>query len=329
MRYFKQLLGLFLVVSLSVVTLLVPAHANDKLKVDLQIINLEADGSTHTKSEYWVEENIPAAADITVSGEGAAIPEAWARLTVPKINGKITKPNFVDSKKAYETIHTEDAENWYVTYKFKELAGGNRLTFPFPFKFIDRPTNNRDTIDIKFDLLDGTAEGTEKPVLYSTNKVYTALKQQFEYNHSVLRPWNENRYDRNEQIYYYNVNVNEGVTNTGDPGARAQVAVSAAVVVPDGTTGRISFVEPENLKMVVTLPEDVSLAPNSTGPWTYDEATRTLTILHNKPGVEGSYSPRENRPGKTYWPTFVFKNRPFNEPHTLNARYFVDAGLPT
>ncbi|MCI6271625.1 MAG: hypothetical protein MR601_01640 [Erysipelotrichaceae bacterium] len=321
--------------------------AEDTLNVTLQIINLEGDGSINDKTDFWVKTPINAAADISISGTGASIVNPWVVLTVPKLN-IINKPTFIDSQKAFSTIKAEDNDNWYVIYKFEELTGGTRMTFPFPFSFKEDPTRNNDTITVKLDIVDAkdvadkynadpntnvaTILGLNK--LYSGEKTYKALKQEFSYGDSEARGYNENRWFkidetnntyRHNAIWEYDVNSTAGETTTGNTGRVVPVAFQPFVEIPSGTTGTISYVYPANLKVVATLPEGVE--PNITdNNFTFDSSTRELTYFINNPRVEEPWWIRY-KPGKTFTINLNFKNKEFNTIYDIPVKYYVDFGL--
>ena len=128
------------------------AFADGTLKTQLRIINLNGDGTIDDNSEFWVNKDIPAAADLTVSGTGVNIQNPKLKITVQKTNS-ITRPEFVDSKKAVKNERSEDNDNYYMTYTFDQLNGGAKLTFPMPFKFLES-ANKGDTVTIKEELFD-------------------------------------------------------------------------------------------------------------------------------------------------------------------------------
>ncbi|RRC94067.1 Cna B-type domain-containing protein [Erysipelotrichaceae bacterium OH741_COT-311] len=299
-------------------------NEENKLKITLEVINLEADNTTNQNSEFWVETPINAAVNVEVSGTGPTMKEPWIILTVPKLN-IIYKPAFVDSQNAYETIQREDASNWYVTYKFRELSGGQLMTFPFPFKFRDEPTRNGNTIDVKLALVDGTSIEETKPVIQEITKTYIAKKQEFEYTNSHITAFAATRYDKDTDVHYYNVSADEGVTNIGEEGKNVEIGFSESIEIPNSITGKASYVRPKNIKIVVHLPEGVEI--DGDGLWKFDPVAKTATLVHNNPGVDGNYWARDNKPGKTYWKHLKFKNKNFNEVFEVKAEYYVDAGL--
>ncbi len=308
------------------------AYADETLRVDLSIINFDGSTITHD-TDFWVNKTIPAAANVKISGSGVSIKNPWIVLTVPKNGGRVEKPTFVDSQNSYETKRLEDEENWYVIYKFRELTGGNLMTFQFPFKFREEPTRNGDTEIIKLDMVDANDESIDfknMPKLYSTTKTYKALKNEFEYSNSAIHPYGYNRFDDTTKIYHYNVNTLEGQNTTGEPGRDVEVGFSEVVEVTKGFDGTVSFVKPTNLKIVVHLPEGVEPAEAYKRDWIYDPVAKTATFIDNNPAPNYYHSGRrDGNPGRTYWPHFVFKNKALDTPYDISAEYYVDAGLPT
>ncbi|QPK93958.1 hypothetical protein HCQ94_05145 [Actinomyces sp. zg-332] len=328
----RKILSVLLILALGVITYIAPAYAdikNDTLKVDIKIINIEGDNSTNDRSEYWVNENINAAADINISGEGASLSEPWARITVPKLRGKVYKPQFVDSQKAYQTTHTQDGNNWYVTYKFKELSGGNRLTFPFPFKFNETPTRNGDSVDVKFEILDGNSSNP-KNVLYSTTKTYTAKIEEVEYNNSILKfpHATRNTYTNKYSFSYYVTDPSQ--KDTGNNARENKLNAISYYDLPSLTTGSVRYITPENIKTIITIPEGITFDTEKNPGWTYDENTRTAVQTVVKPKTTDVYvkDGNDKKLGYKAEPIITFKNTPFGT-YTINAKYIVDSGLET
>ncbi|QPK93957.1 hypothetical protein HCQ94_05140 [Actinomyces sp. zg-332] len=327
----RKILSVLLILALGVITYITPAYAsnsNDTLKVDIKIINLEGDNSTNDRSEYWVNENINAAADINVSGEGASLSEPWARITVPKLGGKIKKPQFVDSEKAYQTTYTEDENNWYVTYKFKELSGGNRLTFPFPFIFNEDPTRNGDSVDTKFEILDGNSSDP-KNVLYSATKTYTAKKQEVEYNDSKLRfSYVSSSLDPATKLPYESFIATASQNDTGSTERTRNLHAISFYNLPPGTPDNVSYITPKNIKTIITIPEGITFDTKKNPDWTYDENTRTASLISTDVKRKSRSFGDGRIEGYIAEPTITFKNTPFGT-YTVSARYIVDSGLET
>ncbi|QPK93956.1 hypothetical protein HCQ94_05135 [Actinomyces sp. zg-332] len=328
MSYTRKVMSILLVLALGIITYITPAYADDNpssLRVDLRIINIESNGSINDKSEFWVKDTINAAADINVSGSGANIPEPWGRVTVPKMNGKIVKPDFAASQKAYETVYAEDENNWYVTYKFKELSGGNRLSLPFPFRFVESTAENGDSVDVKFEILDGNSPDP-KNVLYSTNKVYTTKKQEVEYNESIFKI--ESSYSTGSGgVPYFTAPVLRGETDTGNKEIPISLKTVAVYDTPSENENKLTYIKPTNIKMTVTIPEDITFKTEDNPGWSYDETTRIASIVVER--TEGSSSVHtSNKIGIYKIPVVKLKNTPFGD-YTFNARYIVDAGLPS
>lgn len=191
-------------------------YAADTKAVNLRIINLQGDGRITEDSEFWGEESIPAAADLAISGDGVNIQNPWMLLTVPKLktpdgHAKTSKPSFVDSENAYRTEYYEDNDNYYVLYKFRKFSGGNRYTFPFPFKFYQGKVRNNDQLPIKFDMLQGSYQTTDSSIeefkgltrLYESTKTYIGRAQDALINESYHKLEYANKTDdaRNARVY--------------------------------------------------------------------------------------------------------------------------------
>ncbi len=105
------------------------AEDNSTAKTKLRIINLNGDNTIDEKTEFWVKDTIPVAADLAISGSGVNYSNPKLKITVQK-SPAITKPGFVDSLKATNNEQTEDANNYYMTYTFDSLTGGNKINIP-------------------------------------------------------------------------------------------------------------------------------------------------------------------------------------------------------
>ena len=163
------------------------AEDNSTAKTRLRIINLNGDNTIDEKTEFWVKDTIPVAADLTISGSGVNYPNPKLKITVQK-SPAITKPGFVDSLKATSNEQTEDENNYYMTYKFDSLTGGTKLTFPLPFMFKEDTANNGDRVTIKEELLDENGG-----VIDSVSKTYTAKKVTYSYNDSNVFTYGASR----------------------------------------------------------------------------------------------------------------------------------------
>ena len=98
-------------------------YAEDGIRGDVRVINVEPDENVNDKSEFFPEEIVNAAGDVAISGAGTKIVNGWIVITIPK-SEKITKPEFTQSQNAVHDEATEDADNYYYAYKFKEIVGG-------------------------------------------------------------------------------------------------------------------------------------------------------------------------------------------------------------
>ena len=305
------------------------AFADGTLKTQLRIINLNGDGTIDDNSEFWVNKDIPAAADLTVSGTGVNIQNPKLKITVQKTNS-ITRPEFVDSKKAVKNERSEDNDNYYMTYTFDQLNGGAKLTFPMPFKFLES-ANKGDTVTIKEELFDENGG-----LIDSATKTYVANKKTYTYNESSVSAHtpdhlkqliDSSKPAKNNTLFVYPVNDYTDSDKTKEDGEGTQISTYFSFTLKDTTVRdpNTTYVAPKNIKWEIKLPEGVELANNNN--FTYDPATRTATRMINSPGLgNGSWVSYDEL---SYWQQadLIFKNKKYNEVINIEAKFTLNAGL--
>ena len=305
------------------------AFADGTLRTQLRIINLNGDGTIDENSEFWVNKDIPAAADLTVSGTGVNIQNPKLKITVQKTNST-TKPEFVDSKKAIKNERSEDPNNYYMTYSFDQLNGGAKLTFPMPFKFLES-ANKGDTVTIKEELFDENGG-----LIDSATKTYVANKQVYTFNEtSVFSNTPEHLRElidsskpaKNNTLFVYPVNDYTDSDRTKEDGADTKVMTYYNFTVKDVEVAdpNLTFERPKNYKVEVKLPEGVE-AYRFPG-FDYDKTTNTLTRIVNDPQVYQAvwYSYKELQNASEIG--LIFKNKKYNEVINIEAKFTLNAGL--
>ena len=308
------------------------AEDNSTAKTKLRIINLNGDNTIDEKTEFWVKNTIPVAADLAISGAGVNYPNPKLKITVQK-SPAITKPGFVDSLKATKNEQTEDENNYYMTYTFDSLTGGTKLTFPFPFEFKEDTANNGDSVTIKEELLDENGG-----VIDSVSKTYTAKKVTYSYNESNVFTYgaasteliDPSKPARNNSIFVHKAKVYDDSNKTKPEGEEVTTYFSPINKAPEGAEGKATFIRPKNMKIEVKLPEGVELGTSGDAPnWTYDATTRTITRNYNfefGPGDSGWT--RYNEVGFSADPVLKFKSIPSGQVVNLDAKFTVNVGLP-
>ena len=305
------------------------AFADGTLKTQLRIINLNGDGTIDENSEFWVNKDIPAAADLSVSGTGVNIQNSKLKITVQKTNST-TRPEFVDSKKAVKNERSEDNDNYYMTYTFDQLNGGAKLTFPMPFKFLES-ANKGDTVTIKEELFDENGG-----LIDSATKTYVANKKTYTYNESSVSAHtpdhlkqliDSSKPAKNNTLFVYPVNDYTDSDKTKEDGEGTQISTYFSFTLKDTTVRdpNTTYVAPKNIKWEIKLPEGVELANNNN--FTYDPATRTATRMINSPGLgNGSWVSYDEL---SYWQQadLIFKNKKYNEVINIEAKFTLNAGL--
>ena len=305
------------------------AFADGTLRTQLRIINLNGDGTIDENSEFWVNKDIPAAADLTVSGTGVNIQNPKLKITVQKTNST-TKPEFVDSKKAVKNERTEDNDNYYMTYSFDQLNGGAKLTFPMPFKFLES-ANKGDTVTIKEELFDENGG-----LIDSATKTYVANKQVYTFNEtSVFSNTPEHLRElidsskpaKNNTLFVYPVNDYTDSDRTKEDGADTKITTYYNFTVKDVEVAdpNLTFEVPKNYKVEVKLPEGVE-AYYFPG-FDYDKTTNTLTRIVNNPQAYQAvwYSYKELQNASEIG--LIFKNKKYNEVINIEAKFTLNAGL--
>ena len=307
------------------------AEDNSTAKTKLRIINLNGDNTIDEKTEFWVKDTIPVAADLAISGSGVNYSNPKLKITVQK-SPAITKPGFVDSLKATNNEQTEDANNYYMTYTFDSLTGGTKLTFPLPFMFKEDTANNGDSVTIKEELLDENGG-----VIDSVSKTYTAKKATYSYNDSNVLTFGASRDElidpskpaKNNVIRVHKVQVYDDSNKTKPEGSPVEAYFSPTNKAPEGAGDKATFERPKNLRIEVKLPEGVELGEGGdSSNWTYDAATRTITRNYGELGQGDTSWTRYNEIGVTANPILKFKSIPAGQVVNLDAKFTVNVGLP-
>ena len=304
------------------------AFADGTLRTQLRIINLNGDGTIDENSEFWVNKDIPAAADLTVSGTGVNIQNSKLKITVQKTNST-TRPEFVDSKKAVKNERSEDNDNYYMTYTFDQLNGGAKLTFPMPFKFLES-ANKGDTVTIKEELFDENGG-----LIDSATKTYVANKIGYTFNDSSVyadtpdelqQLIDSSKPAKNNTLFVRKVDDYSDSDKTKEDGDGTQIGTYYNFTVKDTSEvdPNATYMRPENIKVELKLPEGV--VPND-GRFSFDPATRTATRMVNSPGLDRVWKGSYNEVVYWFGLNLIFKNKKYNEVINIEAKFTVNAGL--
>ena len=304
------------------------AFADGTLKTQLRIINLNGDGTIDENTEFWVNKDIPAAADLTVSGTGVNIQNPKLKITVQKTNST-TRPEFVDSQKAVKNERTEDNDNYYMTYSFDRLNGGAKLTFPMPFKFLES-ANKGDTVTIKEELFDENGG-----LIDSATKTYVANKVGYTFNDSSVYADTPDQLQqlidpskpaKNNTLFVRKVDDYTDSDKTKEDGEGTQVNSYYNFTVKDTATvdPNATYMSPENIKIELKLPEGVDVMD---GRFSFDPATRTATRIVNKPSLDRVWKGSYNEIVYWFGTGLLFKGKKYNEVINIEAKFTVNAGL--
>ena len=304
------------------------AFADGTLRTQLRIINLNGDGTIDENSEFWVNKDIPAAADLTVSGTGVNIQNPKLKITVQKTNST-TKPEFVDSQKAVKNERSEDNDNYYMTYTFDQLNGGAKLTFPMPFKFLES-ANKGDTVTIKEELLDENGG-----IIDSATKTYVANKIGYTFNDSSVYADTPDQLQelidpskpaKNNTLFVKKVDDYTDSDKTKEDGEGTLIGTYYNFTVKDTATvdPNATYMRPENIKVELKLPEGV--VPTD-GRFSFDPATRIATRTVNSPGLDRVWKGSYNEVVYWFGTGLLFKGKKYNEVINIEAKFTVNAGL--
>lgn len=102
--------------------------------------------------EWYMQQVIPAAVDLQVSGNNFKVANSKLVIKVEKkdiINSKNKNDaavNFSDSQKAQKIQRSQDKEYYICEYSFEKIVGGERITLPFFFAFNGHFAKNNDKI---------------------------------------------------------------------------------------------------------------------------------------------------------------------------------------
>ena len=304
------------------------AFADGTLKTQLRIINLNGDGTIDENSEFWVNKDIPAAADLSVSGTGVNIQNSKLKITVQKTNST-TRPEFVDSKKAIKNERSEDDNNYYMTYSFDQLNGGAKLTFPMPFKFLES-ANKGDTVTIKEELFDENGG-----LIDSATKTYVANKIGYTFNDSSVYAFTPDELKqlidpskpaKNNTLFVRKIDdyTDSDKTKEGGEGTEIQTYYNFTVKDTSVADPNATYMSPKNIKIELKLPEGV--VPTD-GRFSFDPATRIATRTVNSPGLDSVWQGSYNE--IVYWigTGLIFKGKKYNEVINIEANFTVNAGL--
>ena len=305
------------------------AEDNTTAKTRLRIINLNGDNTIDEKTEFWVKETIPVAADLSISGSGVNYPNPKLKITVQK-SPAITKPGFVDSLKATKNEQTEDENNYYMTYTFDSLTGGTKLTFPFPFEFKEDTANNGDSVTIKEELLD-----ENDGVIDSVTKVYTAKKETYTFNDSSVyadtpdelqQLIDPSKPAKNNTLFVRKVDDYTDSDKTKEDGDGTKITSYFNFTIKDteSVDPNKTYERPKNIKLEIKLPEGVEI---DDGRFSIDPATRIASRVVANPGFDRVWKGSYNE--MVYWigPGLTFKNKKYNEVINIEAKFTLNDGL--
>lgn len=254
-------------------------NADETLKIDLNILT-DFKPEAEAKKVYWTGEGINSSADMKISGTGVSIDNAKTVITVPKVkfNGQvvINKPTFVKSASAASWEVTEDENNFYATYNFNTLKGGQQITIPFPFSFKNDITPGGTTVTPTYEIFDSTGASLRKAeITYTAQVTGWRSHKWIWYAPNMYDRTDESNGEHVEAVRRSEYRDVKAPTHTPESGWDVEYKLDFRPLSGHSTFGKYT---PNVVKVVDKLPEGAELAPRSIQEgWVYDANTHTAT----------------------------------------------------
>lgn len=276
MKKLLQVLSLAIILVIQVFGMQTRAEETQRIQVDILTVDKEENGDD--KLTYWTGETIQAQADLQISGTGVNITNAKTVLRVKKENIKYldtddyprpTNPLFVKSGTASSWEITEDENDFIVTYHFDRLAGGTRITIPFPFHFKTGVTPNGFQVTPTYELFDSEGQSLGKAEVTYTAKTSTWKPSK------AVTSWYSSDGDLKTVVDYNNDDPNQ----TTAEGTKVYYTVGFRNVKPEGVdNANFGYYKPKTITFTDKLPAAAELDAESIEKgWVYDAQTHSAT----------------------------------------------------
>ena len=310
-------------------TSVIPANAVIRFNIGLLNIDENQVKPINEDSvEFWSNEAINAVVDLDVSGENVKIDKPHVRIKVKK-EAVITKPEFAASQFARESNVSEDNDYYICDYLFNQLAGGQHLTFPFPFRF-DPNTNVKtgDKTVVEAEFL--VPEGANETAAYQARKEFKAKVAGI----ATDLDWdlgNEYKNDLKEEhpkpIRYARVQV-KNLTETVLPQGTTQLLRLTPweyIDLPTEISGRVGYTIPKNVTFKFIFDNDyldsISGAEKIDDETAISKRVMQWTDTHATVLADGS---RVNQPGWFTGHYIYLKNVPLNQEIPIKIEYYIN-----
>ena len=310
-------------------TSVIPANAVIRFNIGLLNIDENQVKPINEDSvEFWSNEAINAVVDLDVSGENVKIDKPHVRIKVKK-EAVITKPEFAASQFARESNVSEDNDYYICDYLFNQLAGGQHLTFPFPFRF-DPNTNVKtgDKTVVEAEFL--VPEGANETAAYQARKEFKAKVAGI----ATDLDWdlgNEYKNDLKEEhpkpIRYARVQV-KNLTETVLPQGTTQLLRLTPweyIDLPTEISGRVGYTIPKNVTFKFIFDNDyldsISGAEKIDDETAISKRVMQWTDTHATVLADGS---RVNQPGWFTGHYIYLKKVPLNQEIPIKIEYYIN-----
>ena len=236
-------------------------------------------------SDFYVGEEIPFYANITVSSTTRSLPGAYAKLYLPKKGfASIGANNFSDwgNRPANNYLNIDSSDNDYhiVTLKFNSLGGGTTQTIPFTGFLWERLLANNEVYTITFQVYDGN-----DVLLESTNNDFVAKTYPIGYTDENLNNTLTYRYPQgSSQLQSDNKLANDLSTSISFITMRTDWPAPGTY---HGTVQKTIGSDRRKTRITVQLPanENFDTTDGSNRNWTYNPVNHTIVIEKNYPDV--------------------------------------------
>ena len=245
-------------------------------------------------SDYYVGEQVPFYANITISSVSRSIPGAYSKLYLPK---KVFG-NYISSSDISTWLNRPDtnflnidsssnSEYIIVTMKYRSLAGGTTQTVPFKGTLKDNSLANNETYTIPWQVYDAN-----DTLLESSNNTFTAKTYPIGYTNETY----------NYTKYYSFIHGSSDLQNntTLSNNFSAQIDFYSyrtnwpAAGTFHGTTSTDIGGDRRKTRVTIKIPANASLdtANSYNAGWQYDASTSTLwkDILYSSGGASSNYT---------------------------------------
>lgn len=296
-RFLAMLLS-FVMVFLSMGDMLTAYAGPPALRDDPDILaNVTYDDvavAARGNSDYYVGEQVPFYANITISSVSRSIPGAYSKLYLPK---KVFG-NYISSSDISTWLNRPDtnflnidsssnSEYIIVTMKYRSLAGGTTQTVPFTGTLKDNSLANNETYTIPWQVYDAN-----DTLLESSNNTFTAKTYPIGYTNETYNYTREYRFIHGSSDLQNNTTLSNNFSAQIDFYSYRTNWPAAGTF--HGTTSTDIGGDRRKTRVTIKIPANASLdtANSYNAGWQYDASTSTLwkDILYSSGGASSNYT---------------------------------------